>query len=171
MRIPTDASPSDLLFSDFATEHAGTRRILERYPDGKGDWRPHEKSRGLAHLATHVADIVNRGTVVLTTDGMEVGVRPPLTAIDSSRELLGVFNANVERFNAALGKADLDTLTTAWAIRHQGRTVMERPRHEMVRVIMMSHLIHHRAQLGLYYRLLGIPVPGVYGPSADDQPS
>lgn len=169
--MQTDAgrSQSELLFSDFAAEHASTRRVLERYPDGKGEWRPHEKSRTLTHLATHVADIANRGTVVLTTDGMEVGARPPMTPIDSASELLAVFNANVERLNEALAKVDLDALAKPWAIRHQGRTIMEAPRREMVRVIMMSHLIHHRAQLGLYYRLLGVAVPGVYGPSADDQ--
>jgi uncharacterized damage-inducible protein DinB len=164
----TTLSPAELLYGDFAAEHAVTRRFLERYPDGKGDWRPHERSRTLAHLATHVADIVNRGTAVITTDGMEIGARRPLTPVDSSRELLALFEEGAQRFSAALATTDLDHLAQPWAIHREGRTLMEYPRRLMIRQIMMSHLVHHRAQLGVYYRLLGIPVPGSYGPSADD---
>jgi uncharacterized damage-inducible protein DinB len=165
---PATLSPAELLYDDFASEHAATRRFLERYPDGKGAWRPHEKSRTLTQLATHVADIVNRGTVVLETDGMEVGVRPPLTPMDSARELTAYFDEGLARFNAALAAADFDRLAQPWAIRHGSRVMMEQPRRTMIRKIMMSHLIHHRGQLGVYYRLLGVPVPGAYGPSADD---
>jgi uncharacterized damage-inducible protein DinB len=161
-------SPAELLYGDFAGEHAATRRILERYPDGKGEWRPHERSRTLAQLATHVADIVNRGTVVLETDGMEPGARQPLPPMDSARELLAHFETGLARFTAVLAAADLDRLAQPWAIRRDGRVLREQPRRIMLRQAMMSHLVHHRAQLGVYYRLLGVPVPGVYGPSADD---
>ena len=158
----------ELLYADFTPEHASTRRMLQRYPDGKGDWRPHEKSRALAPLATHVADIVNRGTMVLETDGMDIAGREPIAPIDSAAGLIERFDTSVQRFTAALAAATDDALGRPWVIRHGSRVLFEQPRRVMLRTIMMSHLIHHRAQLGVYYRLLGIPVPGVYGPSADE---
>ena len=161
-------SPAELLYGDFAAEHAATRRILGRYPDGRGEWRPHERSKSLAELATHVADIVNRGTAVLETDGMEVDVRPAASQLDSARELLAHFDAGLVRFSAALAATDFDRLAQPWAIRHGERIIFEQPRRIMLRQIMMSHLVHHRAQLGVYYRLLGVAVPGTYGPTADE---
>ena len=83
---PAALPPAAWLYGDFVVEHAATRRILERYPDGKGKWRPHERSRTLAQLATHVADVVNRGTAVLETDGMAIGARQPLPAMDTARD-------------------------------------------------------------------------------------
>lgn len=161
-------SPAELLYGDFAAEHAATRRFLERYPGGQGDWRPHEKSRTLAQLATHVADIINRGTVVLETEGMELGARAPLPPMDSAQALLAHFEAGLARFTTALAATDLDRLAQPWALRQGGRVLVEHPRRILLRQMMMSHLTHHRAQLGVYYRLLGVPVPGAYGPSADD---
>lgn len=165
---PETLSPAELLFGDFPGEHAATRRMLERYPDGKGQWRPDEKSRPLGHLATHVAGIVSRGTAVLETDGMDVTNRQPPPTFDTARELLAYFDENVAAFTAALQKADYASLATTWAMRRGSQVLIERPKHHLLRVLMMSHLVHHRAQLGVYYRLLGVPVPGMYGPSADD---
>ena len=164
----TTLSPAELLFGDFAAEHASTRRFLERYPDGQGKWRPHERSRSLDQLATHVADIVNRGVNILELDGMDVATRQPVPLMDSARELVAHFEAGLARFNAALGNADFDRLAQPWALRREGRVLIEHPRRILLRQMMMSHLVHHRAQLGVYYRLLGVPVPGAYGPSADD---
>lgn len=161
-------SVAELLYGDFPLEHASTRRTLERYPTGKGDWRPHERSRTLSQLATHVADIVNRGVAVLETDGMEVGTRQPVPLLDSASELLAHFEAGLTRLNAALANVDLEYLAQPWALRREGRVLIEHPRRILLRQMMMSHLVHHRAQLGVYYRLLGVPVPGAYGPSADD---
>jgi hypothetical protein len=92
---PAALTPAALLYGDFTAEHAATRRILERYPDGKGDWRPHERSRTLVQLATHVADVVNRGTAVIETDGMDIGARQPLPPMDTARDLLAHFEAGV----------------------------------------------------------------------------
>lgn len=161
-------SPAELLYDDFPGENASTRRILERYPDGKGSWRPHEKSRTLAQLATHVADIVNRGTAVLETEGLDVTGRQPLAPIDSARDLVAHFDDAVHRFTTALARADYDMLSQPWVMRRGSQILIERSRRSLLRVLMMSHLVHHRGQLGVYYRLLGVPVPGVYGPSADD---
>lgn len=160
--------PAELLYEDFPAEWAVTRKVLDRYPDGKGTWQPHERSKSLAELATHVADIVNRGTAILTTAGMSVGGRQAPPQLDSARELVACFEDGLEKFNAALAGADLDLLAQPWAIRHGERIIAERPRRVMLRQIMMSHLVHHRAQLGVYYRLLDLPVPGMYGPTADE---
>ena len=161
-------SPAELLFGDFTAEHASTRRMLERYPDGKGEWRPDPKSRPLGPLATHVAGIVTRGSLVLETDGFDVANRQTPPAFDSAHELLAHFDENVARLTEKLTQVDYPTLAQPWAMRRGNHVLIERPRGYLLRVLMMSHLVHHRAQLGVYYRLLGIPVPGMYGPSADD---
>ena len=161
-------SPIELLYGDFAGEFAVTRRFLERYPDGRGDWRPHERSRTLSQLATHVADIVNRGTAVLELDGIDVAASHPVQPRDSAAELMTHFDAGVARFTGVLATVDLDLLSQSWALRHGSRVLHAAPRRILLRQMMLNHLVHHRAQLGVYYRLLGIPVPGSYGPSADD---
>jgi uncharacterized damage-inducible protein DinB len=99
---------------------------------------------------------------------MDVGTRPPVPLLDSARDLLAHFEAGLKRLNAALANVDLDYLGQPWALRRDGRVLIEHPRRILLRQMMMSHLVHHRAQLGVYYRLLGVPVPGAYGPSADD---
>ena len=161
-------SPAELLYGDFALEYANTRRMLERYPDGKGEWRPHPRSRSLAELATHVADIIYRGIAILETDGMESGARAPTAPMDSAAELLAYFEAGRARFVSLLERVDLEMLAQPWTLRRNGLVMQEHPRRILLRQLMMSHHVHHRAQLGVYYRLLGVPVPGSYGPSADD---
>ena len=88
--------------------------------------------------------------------------------LDSARELLAQFDENVARFSAALEKADYASLANSWAMRRGSQVLIEQPKRVLLRLMVMSHLVHHRAQLGVYYRLLGLPVPGMYGPSADD---
>jgi uncharacterized damage-inducible protein DinB len=166
---PSDVSSTlDMLYSDFEAEHAATRRLLERFPDAKHDWRPHEHSRTIAELATHVADIPNRGVAILTTSEMDAGARKPLTPVTTAAGLLAAHDASVAAQKAALANADLATLSGEWQLRRGDQVVMHGPRFRLLRTMMMSHLVHHRAQLGVYYRLLGVPVPGMYGPSADD---
>ncbi|HEY2898066.1 MAG TPA: DinB family protein [Gemmatimonadaceae bacterium] len=165
----TDSIPTlDMLYSDFESEHAATRRLLERFPDSKHDWKPHEHSRTLAELATHIADIPNRAVAILTTDEMEVGARKPLAPLTTAAELLAVHDASVAAQKAALANADSAALSHEWRVRRGDQVMMRGPKYRLLRTVMMSHLVHHRAQLGVYYRLLSVPVPGVYGPSADD---
>ncbi len=159
-----------LLYEDIPYELASTRRVLERYPDGKGEWRPHEKSRALAPLATHVAGIVNRGTEIIETDELEFAGRPPIAPIDSASGLLQFFDTGVARFTAALARTDLNALAHPWTLRRGDVVIVKQPKRILLRTMLASHLIHHRAQLGVYYRLLGVPVPGLYGPSADEPP-
>ncbi|HXY31993.1 MAG TPA: DinB family protein [Gemmatimonadaceae bacterium] len=164
----TQLSAGDLLFGDFSAEYASTRRVLERYPDGRGTWRPHEKSRTVSELATHLADLPNRGVTVLQTEVFDVGTRAPVAPMDSAKDLLAHFEGAVRNLAAAVAAADFDHLEKPWTIRAGGKVLTQQPRRVMMRIMGMSHLVHHRAQLGVYYRLMGIPVPGIYGPSADD---
>jgi uncharacterized damage-inducible protein DinB len=158
----------DIMYSDFEAEHAATRRLLERFPDAKHDWRPHQHSRTIAELATHVADIPNRGVAILTTSEMDAGARKPLAPLTTAAELVAAHDAAVAAQKAALARADLASLSSDWTIRRGDKIVMRGPKHRLLRTVMMSHLVHHRAQLGVYYRMLDVPVPGMYGPSADD---
>ncbi|MEP7064674.1 MAG: DinB family protein [Gemmatimonadota bacterium] len=166
---PMAAIPSlDLLYSDFEAEHASTRRLLERFPDAKHDWRPHEHSRTIAELATHVADIPNRAVSILTTSEMDAAARKPVPPLMTATALLAAHDANVAAQKAAMANADVSSLSSEWIVRRGDQVMLRGPKSRLLRTLMMSHLIHHRAQLGVYYRLLGVPVPGMYGPSADD---
>jgi uncharacterized damage-inducible protein DinB len=165
----TDSAPVlDMLYSDFEAEHAATRGLLERFPDSRHDWRPHEHSRTIAELATHVADIPTRAVSILTTSEMEAGARKPVVPLTTAAELLAAHDANVAAQKAALANADPAALSSEWRVRRGDQIMIRGPRYRLLRTLMMSHLVHHRAQLGVYYRLLGVPVPGMYGPSADD---
>ena len=157
-----------MMYSDFDSEHAATRRMLERFPDAHRDWRPHEHSRTIAELATHIADIPNRGVSMLSTDFMDVGSRTPRAPLSTAIELVELHDASVAAVNRALAEADLDALAKEWTIRRGDQVILHGPKYQLLRTVMMSHLVHHRAQLSVYYRLLGVPVPGMYGPSADD---
>ncbi|HEX5438320.1 MAG TPA: DinB family protein [Gemmatimonadaceae bacterium] len=168
-RAPESSSPAKLLYSDLEIELDVTRRFLERYPDGKGDWMPHEKSMKLGRLATHVADIPRYGKMLLETDEMDFATnRPPLTPVDSAQELLAIFDARAAETRATLAATDYASLERPWTMRNGEQVILSAPKGALVRRMMINHLVHHRAQLGVYYRLLGVPVPGSYGPSADE---
>lgn len=162
------AKAIDLLYSDFSGEHLSTRRLLERVPEGKGDWKPHEKSAPLYKLATHIADIPTRGVSILTEDEMDATNRVARPTLTTVAELLAYHDANVAALNAALATTSLAKLDTEWQLRRGDQIMIRGKRRSLLRTVMMSHLIHHRAQLGVYLRLLDVSIPGMYGPSADD---
>lgn len=168
--MSTETAPSQIqmMFGDFHAEHAATRRMLERFPDAHRDWRPHEHSRTIAELATHIAEIPNRGVSMLTTDEMDVTTRKPVAPVGTAAELLALHDASTAAQKRALADADLAALSKEWKIRRGEQVIMHGPKYQLLRTVMMSHIIHHRAQLSVYYRLLGVSVPGMYGPSADD---
>jgi uncharacterized damage-inducible protein DinB len=160
--------PLSPCFADLDEELAATRRMLERFPDGRGSWRPHEKSRTLGELATHVAGIPRTGLSVITTDSFDIAARKPAPALDSAAELLAAFDAaatDVRKAAHAATEADLDG---TWALRAGNHVIVSGTKRDLVRRMMLSHMIHHRAQIGVYYRLLDVKVPGMYGPTADD---
>lgn len=162
------ASLIELLYPDFAGEHASTRRLLACVPEGHAEWRPHPRSRPLAELATHVADIPNRGVDILTHPELDSATRQRRATVTTTAELLAIHDDAVARFTEALAQADLSVLSVDWTLQRGPQVLLRGPRRTLLRILMMSHLVHHRAQLGVYLRMLEVPIPGMYGPSADD---
>lgn len=163
---------SDTLLPEFDNEMAGTRRTLERVPDEKFDWRPHEKSTTMGGLATHLANIPTWANHALGRETLDIA--PPggeplrATPINSRDELLETFDRNVAAAREAIDAASNEQMMGKWTLLHGGREVMTLPRVAVLRGFVLNHTIHHRAQLGVYLRLNDIPVPSIYGPSADE---
>jgi uncharacterized damage-inducible protein DinB len=162
------------LLPEFDQEMANTRKMLERVPDGKFDYKPHEKSMPQGRLASHVAEIPMWALTTIQQDSLDFA--PPggpqyVPHVAASRqEVLDIFDKNVVNARAAIAAASDQTLMQPWSLLKGGQTLMTMPRIAVLRSFVMNHLIHHRAQLGVYLRLQNIPVPGMYGPSADDTP-
>jgi uncharacterized damage-inducible protein DinB len=164
------SSPLQLLYGDFEGELASTRRVLERYPEGKVDWKPHEKSMALGALATHVAELPGVGAMLLEMDEADIAARERKPPAENATALVKIFDATTAKMRAALAKATFDDLEKTWTLRMGDQVLLSGRRGDLMRGLLMNHIIHHRAQLGVYYRLLGIPVPAIYGPSADEPP-
>lgn len=161
-------APLSLLFADLDGELATTRRMLERVPDGKDDWRPHEKSMTLAQLATHVAQLPGFGILMLTMDEYDGsgGMRQAKVTDNASR--LKMFDEVSREFKGLLGRMTWDHAQSHWTLKVRGDTVLKAPRANLVRSMVITHSAHHRAQLGVYLRLLELSVPSSYGPTADE---
>lgn len=164
-------SLAQLFLPEFDAEMISTRCLLECVPDGKSTWQPHEKSMSLGRLASHVAQLAGRAEAVCAHD--EWDPRPPGSnvqplVLDSRAKLLELFEEGRQRARAALaGTSDAD-FGKSWTMKRGGTPMYTGARLDAYRRIAMNHLVHHRAQLGVYLRLLGVPIPGMYGPSADD---
>ena len=163
---------SETLLPEFDHEMANTRKTLERVPEDKFDWKPHEKSMTLRSLATHLANIPSWTAHSINKDSMDIappGEPPPQVApVTSQAEILDVFDKNVAAARAALTGASDEKLLAPWSLLSGGKTIFTLPRVAVMRSFVMNHAIHHRAQLGVYLRLYDIPVPSIYGPSADE---
>jgi uncharacterized damage-inducible protein DinB len=165
-------SLSQSLLSEFDQEMANTRKTLERVPDEKFSWKPHEKSGSMGWLAGHLANIPGWAVDTIKHDSFDMspGGQPftPPPAPNSRKELLELFDKNVAAARAALaGVSDAD-MGKLWSFLNNGVTVFSMPRSATLRTWVMNHNVHHRAQLGVYLRLNNIPVPSIYGPSADE---
>ena len=159
----------DALLPEFDHEMTTTRKVIERVPEDKFDWKPHAKSFSLGALATHLANLPTWGTETLTKSEIDLpAAQPPLAALPSKTELMAVFDRNVAAARAALaGKTDAELLAI-WSLKRGGRTLFSMPKTAVLRSFVLSHVIHHRGQLSVYLRLLDVPVPSIYGPSADE---
>jgi uncharacterized damage-inducible protein DinB len=160
-----------MLLPEFDNEMKTTRRVLERVPEDKMGWKPHDKSMTLGRLAGHLAELPAFGTAILKTDELDfaAGGFTPLDS-RSRQEVLDVFDANVANTRAALEQANDDSaFGQPWVLRSGERTILNMPRGAVLRAMLFSHIIHHRAQLAVYLRLNDVPVPSIYGPSADEQ--
>ncbi|MEP6781119.1 MAG: DinB family protein [Gemmatimonadaceae bacterium] len=158
----------DIMLGEFTHEAANTRKVLERIPADKADWKPHEKSMSLKQLATHVSDLTKWTGMTLTTTELNFADGYKLPPFTTTEALLAEFDQNVETSKAALIKATDDDLGVTWALKNGGHTIMAMPRGQILRSMCFNHTVHHRGQLCVYLRLLGVPVPGLYGPSADE---
>lgn len=158
----------ELFLKEFDEEMPATRRMLERVPESSLSWKPHEKSMTLGGLSSHLAELPARCAAIITTEAF---VRQPGTApwaASATAELLDKFDSVSTDARTALSSLREDQLDVIWSIRMGDRTLASLPRGMALRRVFMNHLVHHRAQLGVYLRLLDIPIPGTYGPSADD---
>jgi uncharacterized damage-inducible protein DinB len=158
----------DALLPEFDHEMTVTRKLLERVPEDRFDWKPHQKSYSLGQLAQHVATLPMWGSVTLDESELDLGGSPPLDPIATRAGILSLFDDNVRRTRAALvGKSDAE-LMASWALKRDGHLIFSMPKASVWRSFVMSHLIHHRAQLGVYLRMHDVPLPSMYGPSADE---
>ena len=157
---------------EFDQEMANTRRTLERVPEDKFGWKPHQKSMAMGRLASHLAELSGWAVSVVEEDELDLapaGGPGQLSLIMSSRkEILALFDNNVAAARAAISRASDDHLRKPWTLLFSGNKVFTRPRIVVLRSSVMNHSIHHRAQLGVYLRLNNLPVPATYGPSADE---
>jgi uncharacterized damage-inducible protein DinB len=167
-------SISETLLPEFDQEMANTRKLLERVPEDKPAWKPHEKSMTLARLAGHVAELpgwatntIRHSTLDLTPPGGS-GYQP--CVLTTRAKLLADFDKNVAEAREAIAGASDEHLHQVWSLIYRGRTVLSMPRAAVLRNVVMNHLIHHRAQLGVYLRMNNVAIPGMYGPSADEAP-
>lgn len=151
---------------EFDQEMAVTRRLLARVPDGKADWKPHPKSFSLAHLAQLVARMPGWQTLTLTQPKLDLSAGGRYSN-ETTATLLAEFDQNVVKARAAIQAASDDSLAEPWSLTHGDNVLMTLPRGVVVRQ-NMSHLVHHRGQLTVYLRELDVPIPSIYGPTADE---
>jgi len=159
----------DPVLAELAHESATTRRLLDRVPERHLAWKPHEKSMTLGRLATHIAEIPGWVGSIVETDEFDIGAGgyvPP--TIDRVPEIVAMFDRNVAAATEALKRQSNDRLLAKWQLKKKGQLVVEMPRMGMIRTLLMNHLIHHRGQLSVYLRLQNVPLPSIYGPTADE---
>lgn len=156
------------LLPEFDHEMSNTRKSLERVPDDKLGWKPHNKSMTMGGLATHLATINHWADAIVGTDSFDVSTAPPQSEIKSRKELLDTFDKNTATARKVIAGASDEALMKPWSLKSKGNTIFTLPRVAVLRSFIMNHTIHHRAQLGVYLRLNDIPVPSIYGPSADE---
>ena len=163
---------TEFFFAQLEREAIGTRRALERVPEGRADWKPHEKSMPFGYLTTLVATMPSWIAMMIQMDELDLNPpgggrqRPP--APTNTKELLAAFDESLAKAREALKSTSDEHLMTKWRLLVAGNVVAENLRHVMI-ADTFGHLAHHRGQITVYLRLLGAPVPAVYGPSADDQ--
>ena len=160
----------DPIMQEFEQEAPTTRRVLERVPLDKKDWKPHPRSMSLGRLASWMANAPGWTAGVLYQDGLDVGNWESFPIPESTAALLSTFDDGCHAARAALGKMDDKAATVGWSFRMGAKTLNTFPRIAFARLFLLSDAIHHRGQMSVFLRLLDVPVPAIYGPSADDNP-
>jgi uncharacterized damage-inducible protein DinB len=164
-------SIAESILPEFDHETSSTRLLLERVPEAKADWKPHEKSMSLGHLAMHIANLPNWTAIALERfeyDTSPVDGKPPATAaFESTARLLKAYDEAVKAARARLVRTTDGEFMVQWTLKHGGRTMYSMPRVAVFRSFVMNHTAHHRGQLSVYLRLLDVPLPNIYGPTAE----
>ncbi len=163
-------SYAESILPEFDQEMANTRKVLERIPDDKLDWKPHPKSHTIGWNANHIADMPNWLVMVLNTPSLDIapvgGESYSSPKLTSRSEIVEHFDRNVAAARKAI--ADATDVASPWSLLQAGQTIFTLPRAAVIRSMVLNHIIHHRAHLLVYLRLNDVPVPGMYGPSGDE---
>jgi uncharacterized damage-inducible protein DinB len=162
----------DTILPEFDHEMETTRKTLERVPEDRPDWKPHDTSMTISRLAGHIAELVGFGAMTFQGDSFDFApggksqMQP--TFMTSRKQLLEIFDKNVSNSRAAIAKASDEDMQKVWSLLNNGKTIVAMPRAAMLRSMVLNHIIHHRGQLSVYLRMNKAPVPSIYGPSGDE---
>ena len=159
---------SQMLLPEFDEEMTNTRKLLERVPENRFDYQPHAKSMTLGRLAAHVAELPEWAKMTIEIDNLDLQPGQQPYVAKSKQDLLSTFDKNVTEARKAISGASDEHLQKIWTLTFSGKPIFSMPRATVLRGSFMNHLIHHRAQLGVYLRLNEVEIPGMYGPSADE---
>ena len=161
----------DALLPEFDREMGLTRRVLERVPDGQFDFRPHPTSRSLGNLAEHLTEMPLWATTAMTLSSLEATTQRPAgyKSPATRAEVLSLFDGCLKTARASLINKTDGEFAAPWTLKNNGKEVFTMPKAAVMRNFVLNHMIHHRAQLLVYFRMLGVPVPSIYGPSGDEQ--
>jgi len=153
---------------ELKNEAKSTRKLLAIVPYEHFGWKPHEKSMSLGMLATHIANLTGWPQYTIDTDGLDLATMPKGELPGSTQELLDIFDSNLEKSLSSLETATDEQMMKNWKLSKGSHVILDLPKVQVLRAMCFNHVIHHRGQLTVFLRLLNVPIPGVYGPSADD---
>jgi uncharacterized damage-inducible protein DinB len=160
----------DALLPELDHEVAVTRKLLERVPEDHSGWKPHAKASSLAQLATHVANLPHWGVLTISQAELDLDGAGTVEPLTSRAALLAAFDEKSTAFRHALAGRSDGELMAPWTLKQKGKVIFTMPKAAVLRSFVMNHLIHHRGQLSVYLRQLDVPLPSIYGPSADENP-
>jgi uncharacterized damage-inducible protein DinB len=167
---PPQPNLQTALGHELTHELAITRRVLERVPTEQFGWKPHAKSMSLGTLAGHMANLIGFLEMSLQGPSFDLAAAPRPQNPTSTVDVLARFDVNAENLHKALADVSDDAFNDIWSLTHGEKTLLTLPRTAVVRTMVLNHLIHHRGQMSVYLRLLDVPVPAIYGGSADEAP-
>lgn len=160
---------SEILVAELQHEAISLRKSIERVPASKFDWKPHQKSMSLKTLTVHCAEIFGMIDIVLNTDELDFATAPAKSDFKTTEEIVAFFEKGFQASIDSLLRTPVSDFEKQWTMRNGEHIILQLPKAAVIRSMGMNHLYHHRGQLSVYLRLLDIPVPSLYGPSADEQ--
>jgi uncharacterized damage-inducible protein DinB len=159
---------NELLIREFDQEMSNTQKTLERVPADKWDWKPHEKSGSLGWMAGHVATLPGFTVATIRTPELDLAAAN-IPKVEKHADLLATFAKLRQEARDSLAGVTDEQLHQTWTLKRNGTVIFSMPRYDVLRTMCFNHIVHHRAQLTMYLRQLNVPVPGLYGPSADEK--